>query len=92
MRDKTTGDVDTLHGTGDVTFAIREHLTGEEGKRFSAGVQTFVSAPTGRYPVGSGTWSAGMIVPYNMISPKQSQFLLPAGQTPQRTSLGVGST
>ncbi len=62
-RDKATGAVDTVNGTGDVTFAVREHLTGQEGKPFSAGVQAFVSAPTGRYPVGAGTWAAGVIVP-----------------------------
>ncbi|MGI4879750.1 MAG: transporter [Janthinobacterium lividum] len=62
-RDKKSGAVDAVDGTGDVTFAIREHLTGEEGKPFSAGVQAFVTAPTGRYPVGAGTWSSGLIVP-----------------------------
>ena len=62
-RDEATGAADTVNGTGDVTLAIRQHLTGEEGKPFSVGVQAFVSAPTGRYPVGSGTWAAGLIVP-----------------------------
>jgi predicted porin len=62
-RDKTTGAIDTVNGTGDLTFAIREHLTGQEGQAFSAGVQAFVTAPTGRYPVGSGTWTTGFIVP-----------------------------
>ena len=63
MRDKASGQVDTVNGTGDVTFALREHLAGGEGKPFSAGVQGFVTAPTGRYPIGAGTWSAGAIVP-----------------------------
>ena len=62
-RDKTSGALDTVNNTGDVTFAIREHLAGQEGKPFSAGVQAFVTAPTGRYPVGSGTWTTGVIVP-----------------------------
>lgn len=62
-RDKATGAVDTVNGTGDVTFAVREHLTGHEGLPFSAGVQAFVTAPTGRYPIGAGTWASGLIVP-----------------------------
>ena len=62
-RDKATGVADTVNSTGDITLAIRQHLTGEEGRPFSAGVQAFVSAPTGRYPVSSGTWAAGIIVP-----------------------------
>ncbi|MCT8002086.1 transporter [Sphingomonas sanguinis] len=62
-RDKTDGSVDTITGTGDMTFAIRQHLAGQKGKAFSAGVQAFFTAPTGRYPVGEGTWSTGVIVP-----------------------------
>ena len=62
-RDKTTGAIDQVDGTGDISFAVREHLAGEKGKAFSAGIQAFVTAPTGRYPVGAGTWSAGAIVP-----------------------------
>ncbi len=67
-RDKANGAVDTVNGTGDVTFAVREHLTGHEGVPFSAGVQAFVTAPTGRYPVGAGTWAAGLLIPvqYNL--------------------------
>lgn len=62
-RDKASGAIDQVNGTGDISFAVREHLTGHEGVPFSAGVQVFVTAPTGRYPVGAGTWSAGAIVP-----------------------------
>ncbi len=62
-RDKATDTVDTVTGTGDMTFAIRQHLAGAKGKAFSAGVQAFVTAATGRYPIGAGTWSTGIIVP-----------------------------
>lgn len=62
-RDKTSGAVDTVNGIGDVTLALRQHLAGAEGKDFSAGVQPFVTLPVGRYPVGAGDWSAGVIVP-----------------------------
>jgi hypothetical protein len=62
-RDKTSGAIDTVNGTGDVTFAVRQHLAGAEGKPFSTGIQAFVTAPTGRNPVGAGTWTTGVIIP-----------------------------
>ncbi|WP_230480681.1 transporter [Sphingomonas sp. Leaf21] len=62
-RDKASGQIDTVSGTGDLTFAIRQHLTGEKGKAFSAGVQAYFTAPTGRTPIGAGTWATGVIVP-----------------------------
>ncbi|MGE7206399.1 transporter [Sphingomonas sp. NPDC019816] len=62
-RDKASDSVDTVTGTGDVTFAVRQHLAGAKGKPFSAGVEAFVTAPTGRHPVGDGSWSTGVIVP-----------------------------
>ncbi len=62
-RDKQMGEVDRTDGVGDVTLALRQHLAGQEGRPFSLGVQPFVTLPVGRYPVGAGTWSAGVIVP-----------------------------
>ncbi|MET3709381.1 hypothetical protein ABIC65_000061 [Sphingomonas trueperi] len=62
-RDKASGAIDSVGGTGDLRFAIRQHLAGEKGKPFSAGVEGFVTAPTGKSPIGDGTWSAGAIVP-----------------------------
>lgn len=62
-RDKASGTIDTVTGAGDVTFAVRQHLAGATGKPFAAGVQAFVTAATGRQPVGAGTWSTGIIVP-----------------------------
>ncbi|MGI4732711.1 MAG: transporter [Janthinobacterium lividum] len=62
-RDRATGAIDTVNGTGDVTIALRQHLAGEEGKPFSLGLQPFVTVPTGRYPIGAGDWAAGAIVP-----------------------------
>ncbi|WP_294332833.1 transporter [uncultured Sphingomonas sp.] len=67
-RDKASGGIDTIRGTGDLRFAVRQHLAGEKGRPFSAGVEAFVTAPTGKYPIGDGTWGAGVIVPvqYNL--------------------------
>ena len=86
-RDKATGAINTVDGTGDVTLAIREHLTGEEGKPFSAGVQAFVTAPTGRYPIGAGTWSSGLIVPvqYDLTKKIAVSFTAEADAAPNET-------
>lgn len=67
-RDKASGAIDTIRGTGDLRVAVRQHLAGEKGKPFSAGVEAFVTAPTGKYPISDGTWGAGVIVPvqYNL--------------------------
>ncbi|WP_375381556.1 transporter [uncultured Sphingomonas sp.] len=75
-RDKASGSIDTVDGTGDVTLALRQHLAGAEGKSFSAGFQPFVTVPTGRYPIGAGDWSAGAIVPvqYDLTKKLAVQF------------------
>lgn len=62
-RDKAAGTIETATGTGDVRLAVRQHLAGAKGKTFSAGIEGFVTLPSGRMPVGDGTWSAGIIVP-----------------------------
>lgn len=75
-RDKVSGDVDSADGTGDVTLALRQHLAGKAGKPFSLGIQPFVTLPVGRYPVGAGDWSAGLIVPvqYDLTKKLAVQF------------------
>lgn len=62
-RDRASGATETIRGTGDLRIAVRQHLAGEKGKPFAAGVEGFITAPTGRSPIGDGTWSAGAIVP-----------------------------
>ncbi len=75
-RDRMSGDIDRTDGVGDVTLALRQHLAGEEGKPFSLGLQPFVTLPVGRYPVGAGDWSAGVIVPlqYDLTKTLAVQF------------------
>lgn len=62
-RDKASSAIDTVHGTGDLRFAMRQRLVGGEGKKLATGIEGFVTAPTGKSPIGDGTWSAGAIVP-----------------------------
>lgn len=76
-RERTpSGSVDRLDDVGDVTIALRQHLAGEEGKRFSAGIQPFVTLAVGKAPVGAGDWGAGMIVPvqYDLTKKLAVQF------------------
>ncbi|WP_375393392.1 transporter [uncultured Sphingomonas sp.] len=89
-RDKTTGQIDQVDGTGDISFAVREHLTGEKGKPFSAGIQAFVTVPTGRYPVGAGTWSAGGIIPvqYNLTEKLAVDFTAEADAAANQSGAG----
>lgn len=48
---------------GDVSLGTRIALRNPDGSGFSFGLQPSVTLPVGRRPVGSGDWSASMIVP-----------------------------
>lgn len=89
-RDKAAGTVDTVTGTGDVTFAIRQHLAGDKQKPFSAGVQAFVTAATGRYPVGAGSWSTGIIVPVQYELTKKVAIAVTAEADAAANQSGTG--
>ena len=75
-RDTASGATDDGDGTGDATLALRQNLAGAQGRAFSAGLQPFVTVPTGRYPIGAGTWAAGAIVPvqYDLTQTLAAQF------------------
>jgi hypothetical protein len=62
-RDAEAGTRERRTGTGDVTLALRRNLRNPDGSGTSYGVQGFVTLPTGRTPIGAGTWGAGAIVP-----------------------------
>lgn len=89
-RDKESGEIETIRGTGDLRFALRQHLAGEKGKPFSAGVEAFVTAPTGKYPVGDGTWGAGVIVPvqYDLTEKVAVSFTGEADAAPNQSGSG----
>lgn len=59
-RDKATGLVTRDSGIGDVTFGVRQSLSGPDGK---IAIQPYVTLPTGGSAIGAGDWSAGIIVP-----------------------------
>ena len=59
-RDRTTGQIERARGTGDVQLGLRRSLSGPNGP---IAVQPFVTLPTGGRAIGSGDWSAGVVVP-----------------------------
>ncbi len=68
MRDRASGVVDRVAGIGDGTLAIRQSLTGPNGR---VAVELFATAPLAKPPIGAGAWSGGVILP--------ADFTLPAG-------------
>ena len=62
-RDKLTGQVDKVDGTGGLTLGMKANLKNPDGSGFSMAVQPFVTLPIGRKPIDDGTWSAGAVVP-----------------------------
>ena len=74
LRDRLSGRVERSHGSGDVTFGIKQSLLNPFGDKVSIAVQAFATAPTGG-DFGAGGWTEGLIVPI--------QFALPAGFTAQ---------
>ncbi|PZU59089.1 MAG: transporter [Sphingobium sp.] len=62
-RDKATGAVERMTGTGDVTLAVRRSLSHPDGDGFSAAVMPYATLPVGGRAIGAGTVTAGLLVP-----------------------------
>ena len=75
-RDKMTGGIDTVDGTGDVTLALRQNLRHPDGEGFSFGIQPQVTLPVGSRSVGGGGWAAGVLLPvtYDLSDKLNLQF------------------
>jgi len=75
-RDKATGGIDTVNGTGDVTLALRQNFRNPDGKGLSFGIQPQVTLPVGSRDVGDGDWSAGVLLPvtYDLSDKLNLQF------------------
>jgi hypothetical protein len=67
-RDRTTGAVDHVTGIGDGTLAVRQSLSGPNGK---IALEAFATLPFAKQPIGSGEWSGGLLLP--------ADFDLPSG-------------
>lgn len=75
-RDRASGTIDRVSGSGDVTLAAAYNFAGGAGP---VAVRAFVTLPTGRAELGAGTWQAGLALPIEL--PLGSGFEL--GLTPQ---------
>lgn len=73
-RDRATGQVTTLSGTGDVTLGIKRRLSAPDDSGISLAVLPYLALPTGGDAIGAGTWSAGLQVPANL--PLDDRFSL----------------
>ena len=62
-RDLASGQVTTLHGSGDVTLGIKQNVLDPSGDRFSIALLPRVTLNSGGAALGAGTWSAGLQIP-----------------------------
>ncbi|HEU0097791.1 MAG TPA: transporter [Allosphingosinicella sp.] len=62
-RDRLTGSVDKVSGTGDVTLALRQNLMNPDGSGLSLALMPFATLPAGGSAIGAGDWTAGLVVP-----------------------------
>ena len=64
VRTRTSGSVTERSGVGDVTIALRRNLLSPDGSGTTAAVQPYFTLPTGGSAIGSGDWSAGVLLPF----------------------------
>jgi hypothetical protein len=63
-RDRMTGVIDHGRGAGDLTLSFRQNLRHPDDQGTAFAIQPSVTLPVGKNPVGAGTWSAGVVVPF----------------------------
>lgn len=66
VRDRASGLRDSVSGSGDLAFVLRQNLVNPDGSGFSAAIHGFVTAPTGSDGIGSDSWSGGVILPVSV--------------------------
>ena len=59
-RTRATGAIDAGAAVGNLYLGVRHGFSGSDGP---VAVQLFVTVPTGRTPIGAGTWTAGALLP-----------------------------
>lgn len=62
-RERTGSAVDRATRVGDMIVGTKVNFAGPDGKGFSAGLETQVTVPTGRTPIGAGDWGVSFVVP-----------------------------
>jgi hypothetical protein len=73
-RDRASGAVQHLRGTGDLTLGLRRNLANPDGDGLAYAVQPFVTLPTGGKAIGAGTWGAGVLAPVTLKLPGDIQL------------------
>lgn len=64
QRDRLSGIVTHQQGGGDLTLSLRQNLRHPDDKGTAFAILPSLTLPVGRDPMGAGTWSAGLIVPF----------------------------
>lgn len=62
-REKATGGVIKVQGSGDISLAYKRSLRHPDGNELSIAIQPFVTLPVGGSAIGDGDWSAGLLLP-----------------------------
>ncbi|MEO6716468.1 MAG: transporter [Novosphingobium sp.] len=62
-RDRTSGQVTTLRGSGDITLGIKQNVLDPSGEHLSIALLPRVTLNSGGAALGAGTWSAGLQIP-----------------------------
>ncbi|WP_331010111.1 transporter [Sphingomonas sp.] len=62
VRDATDA-VERQTRVGDVRIGVQQNVRNPDGSGLSLAIQPFVTVPTGRTPIGAGTWGGGMVIP-----------------------------
>jgi hypothetical protein len=65
-RDRVGGAIDRASGIGDATLAVRQSLSGPNGK---IALEVFATLPMAKAPIGSGDWSGGLLLPADFVLP-----------------------
>jgi len=63
-RDRMTGLVVHSQGAGDLTLSVRQNLRHPDDTGTAFAIQPSITLPIGHDPVGAGTWSAGVLMPF----------------------------
>ncbi|MBV9842486.1 MAG: transporter [Sphingomonadaceae bacterium] len=63
VRDRATGAVDRMSGTGDVTLGVKQSLLDPGGDKLSIALLPTVSLPSGGQAIGAGDWGASLALP-----------------------------
>jgi hypothetical protein len=60
-RDRTSGVIDKVARTGDVTIGFKQNFRNPDGSGLSIALLPYATLPLGRGPIGAGDWGAGLI-------------------------------